>query len=315
MRTSENNPTSNQLPQGIKVDELTEAIELSGYPLQGIVASKLKDKFSVTEEWGYIDSDTKEHRCLDLFAYHPLAEDGLGSVKPSVVLLIECKRSRHPYIFFQEVVNRHIDYFPTIAGLTRGSVELQDGTNKSSREFPVASVLGLDTHPFVNPGPSRCATFSNAIPNKNRIDLSGEEPFNKIVLPLIKAHDHAYQYYKLPGKQSILFPKMLICLCVMDASMILVESPEKPDDPLMVPWVRIVRHEAVEDSRNQRAYKFYSIDAVHVDYFDEFLNQNLLPFANEFKQHAIEAEEILFRGGEVEDLNSWDWKQIRSRAK
>jgi hypothetical protein len=315
MRTSENNPISNKLPQGIKVDELTEAIELSGYPLQAIVASKLKDKYSVTEEWGYIYSDTKEHRCLDLFAYHSFTEDGLGSVKPSVVLLIECKRSRHPYIFFQEVDNRHIDNFPTIAGLTHGTVELQDRTNKNFREFPVATVLDLDTHPFVNPGPSRCATFSKAIPNKNRIALYGEEPFNKIVLPLSKAHDHAYQYYKLPGKQSILFPTMLICLCVMDASMILVEGPEKPDDPLLVPWVRIVRHEAVEDSRNQRAYKFYSIDVVHVDYFDEFQNENLLPFANEFKQHAIEAEGILFIGGEVENLNSWDWRQIRTRAK
>ncbi len=97
--------------------------------------------------------------------------------------------------------------------------------------------------------------------------------------------------------------------------MILVESPEKPNDPMMVPWVRIVRHEAVEDSRNQRTYKFYTIDAVHVDYFDEFLNQNLLPFANEFKQHAIEAEDILFRGVEVEELNSWNWKQIRRRDK
>ncbi len=315
MRASDNNPTSNQLPQSIKVDELTEAIKLSGYPLQGIVASKLKDKFSVTEEWGYIDSDTKEHRCLDLFAYLPLTNDDSGSIKPSMALLIECKRSRHPYIFFQEVVNRHINSFPTITGLTRGTVELHDSSNKNFREFPVASVLGLDTRPFINPGPSRCASFSNAIPNNKRVDLSGEEPYKKIVLPLIKAQDHAYQYYKLSSKQSVLFPKMLICICVLDASMILVESPEKPGDPVMVPWVRIVRHEAVEDSRNQLAYKFYSIDAVHVDYLDEFLNQNLLPFANEFKLRAIEAEEILFRGGEVEDLNSWDWRQIRSRAK
>lgn len=316
MRMTNTNPTRNQLPQGIKVDELITALELSGYPLQGVVASKLKDAFGITEEWGYIDSDSKEHRSLDLFAYHSLSEDASGSVKPSMALLIECKRSRHPYIFFQGVVDRPIDHFPSVAGLARGSIEIHDRSNNSFREVPGASVLGLDTHPFVNPGPPRCAAFSNAIPKGDKVDLSGAEPFNKIVLPLAKAHDHAYQMYKPPSeKPTVLFPTMLICLCVMDAPMILVESPEQAGDPLMAPWVRIVRHEAVDGSRDRGRYKFYTIDAVHMDFLDEYLNGNLLPFADVFKQRAIEAEEILFRGGEVENLNAWDWRQIRSRPK
>jgi len=95
--------------------------------------------------------------------------------------------------------------------------------------------------------------------------------------------------------------------------MILVESPDKAEDPLMTPWMRIVRHEAIDEPRSYPRHKFYTIDAVHVDYFDEYRQQYLLPYTNKFKQRAIEAEKILFRGGEVENLNTWDWRQVRSR--
>ena len=49
MRINSGNPNRNQLPAGIDETELIKAIESSGYPLQGIVASKLKDYFGVTK--------------------------------------------------------------------------------------------------------------------------------------------------------------------------------------------------------------------------------------------------------------------------
>ncbi len=314
MRVSSNNPTRNQLPQGLNAGELITAIELSGYPLQNVVASKLKNTFAVTEELGYIDIETKEHRSLDLFAYHPLVEEGSQSVKPSLVILIECKRSRHPFVFFQGVVNRPINNFPIVAGLQRGVIEIHDRSN-SSREIPGASVLGLDTHSFVNAGPPRCIAFGSAIPKGDKVDLSGSETFNKVVLPLSKSQEHAFQIYKPVTKSPIIYPTMLICLCVIDAPMVLVESPEQTNDPLLIPWTRIVRHEAVEDSRNPGKSQFYTIEAVHIDYLDEYLNDHLLPFANEFKMRTINAEDILLRGGEVDDLDQWDWRNIRSRPK
>ena len=73
---------------------------MSGYPLQGIVAEKMEFAgFKVTEEWGYIDNDTREHRSLDLFASRGLESNAAAKVIPRLDLLIECKRTIHPYVF------------------------------------------------------------------------------------------------------------------------------------------------------------------------------------------------------------------------
>ena len=66
------NPEKNSLSTGVNEAELIRAIDMSGYPLQGVVAGKLKEHFTVSEEWGYLDRDTKEHRSLDLHAFRQL---------------------------------------------------------------------------------------------------------------------------------------------------------------------------------------------------------------------------------------------------
>src|SRR5262245_18898638 len=91
MNKSSNNPAGNKLGPGINEANLVRAIESSGYPLQGFVADKLKAEFGVTQEWGFIDRDTKDHRTTDLFAFKHFP--GKGNVQPSVALLIKCKVS------------------------------------------------------------------------------------------------------------------------------------------------------------------------------------------------------------------------------
>ncbi len=72
MDKSPDNPSGNRLASGISEPNLIRAIESSGYPLQGVVVSKLQAEFGVTEEWGYIEaklSSTRirpESRCLQL---------------------------------------------------------------------------------------------------------------------------------------------------------------------------------------------------------------------------------------------------------
>jgi len=205
MRTSPENPTNNQIPAGVDLAELTASIELSGYPLQGIVASKLSSSFGVTEEWGYIDRDTQEHRNLDIFAYHSLADDLNLPVQPSLVLLIECKRSRFPYIFFQRTTNQPIRHFPAIAGLPYGRVQIYEQNGNRMREEIGAVALGLNRHSFVDAGPPTCSAFCRANLNGKKVDLSGSETYNSIVLPLGKALDHAYQLYKAQEKTAKLF--------------------------------------------------------------------------------------------------------------
>jgi hypothetical protein len=62
----------------------------------------LQKSFSVTEEWGYQDRTTQEHRTLDIFAYRKLPEENRAGllIALALVLLVECKRSQNPYMCF-----------------------------------------------------------------------------------------------------------------------------------------------------------------------------------------------------------------------
>lgn len=149
MRESKFNPSSNKIPLGIKEPVLLKAIEFSGYPLQGITASKLLAAFNVTEEWGYIDRDSKERRTIDIFAFKTLSDNKTLNIQPTLLLLIECKRSEHPYVFFQNVTDRQIPRFPQIVGIPRNIVSIHEQDSNRYQECSGDIVLGLNALSFV----------------------------------------------------------------------------------------------------------------------------------------------------------------------
>jgi hypothetical protein len=315
MRQTATNPSNNCLPPSADEAELLQAIATSGYPLQGLVAEKLQSEFFVTEEWGYIDCDTKEHRSLDVFGYKKLVEATGSVVEPALALLVECKRSVHPFVFFQNVTDRGIHGFPEVAGLKRGVVEIHETSGKRYRESKGAYALGLDKLPFAANGPPICSVFSRATLSGKKAELSGTELFNGLVLPLVKAFDHADGLYKALSQQDHLFPVLLLSLGVVDAPMILVESPHRASDPILTPWVRVLRQETVEESHSLMRFgqRDYGIDVVHIGFLDEFLSTHLMPFAKDFGQRARQMAEVLRSGGEVQDLDHWSWDQIRKK--
>src|SRR5689334_7072751 len=130
MRKASSNPPTNVIPSSIDEADLIRAVQTSGYPLQGVVAEKLERlEFKVTEEWGFIDSDSKQQRSLDIFAYKVLSGDHKDPISPRLALLIECKRTIHPYVFFKAVSEIPMSTFPVVAGV-RGSgvnIEQRDG--------------------------------------------------------------------------------------------------------------------------------------------------------------------------------------------
>lgn len=315
MRKHSANPPRNVLPPSANESELLRAIELSGYPLQGLAAETLKSEFALTEEWGYLDRDTNEHRSLDLFGYRNLAQGAGGIVRPGLVILAECKRSVHPFVFFQNVVDRLIPGFPTVAGLKRGVVDVREISGKRSSDLYGAAALGLDKLPFVGNGPAECSAFSRATLSGNKAELSGTELFNSLVLPLVKAFDHARGLHRTGQDASELRPTLLIAVGIVDAPMILVESPRQASDPILTPWVRLRRQESIEDPQSWQRYRFYGIDVIHIDFLDDYLSKHLMPFAEEFGRRAATMAEILVNGGEVENLDNWAWDQIRKRTR
>jgi hypothetical protein len=313
MRKDTQNPIGNELPSGCREEALVSAIDQSGYPLQGQVAYGLQGHFRLTEEWGYFDSSTNEHRSLDIFGYRKLIDNNTDAgVQPACVVLVECKRSTHPYVFFRLVTEPIIRGFPVVAGV-KSMIPIY--SPHMSTEVPASRVLGLDKEPFICSGPSLCSTFCRGIPKGKEIELSGVDPFKSIILPLARALDHTVAM-NLPRSSSILYPRVILAISVLDAPIILVEAPDKTSDPLLTPWVRVVRHETTSATIDARIMSlFYVVDIIHIGFLDTFIQQYLLPFSELFAKRAIKCGNILAQGGQVQNLNEWKWDQIRAKPR
>ncbi len=319
MKQKPTNPERNRIPAGIGEADLIKGIEKSGYPLQSVVADRLaKRGFYVTEEWGYSDRDSGDTRSLDVLASSDLIFDRRATVVPGLVVMIECKRSEHPYIFFRMVTQPDMFWFPSVFGLPHGGVSLREknpSKNPERHELVSASrALGLSELPFVSQGPERAASFSQAIPQGKRVDLSGTDAFNSLVLPLSKAADHARSVYGHAHgpDNSCVFARAALSVALLDAPMILIEGPDRVPEPIYTPWVRIVRQEPNLDRiSGDTPFRHYGIDAVHIDFFDEYLEKHLSPFAQEFARRSEKLGDVFLYGGEVPSLDSWSWNEIR----
>lgn len=314
MDANSNNPPTNILPPGTSSDQVEEAIKRSGYPLQTVVASQLQSYFFVAEEWSFLDRETKSLRALDIFAYkkldHTLASE--SGIFPSLVLLVECKRSELPYIFFKSASQKDVPEFPSIQALRSDEIFIKSST--VSRYFPISDCLGLKEEAFIGSGPILCTTFSKTVRKGSSLELSGSDPFNNVVLPLVNAIDHAFAYYKLSHRQDTYYPKLVLGVCVVDAPMIVADASIAPNTFTLAPWVRIVRHEVKLDVHGERVQRHYAVDIVHYGYLKQFIENHVLPFANVFAERVIKQKYILSDlEGYVRDIDSWKWEEVSSQ--
>jgi hypothetical protein len=134
----------------------------------------------------------------------------------------------------------------------------------------------------------------------------------------VKVLDYAQSLWPEVLEDEELYLRMHLGICVIESAMVLVEGPQQTNDPVLIPWVRVLREEAkakVSDSTAYSSHEFYAIDFVHVDFLESFVQEKLLPFAHEFFQRASEVAQALRRGGTVDDVNAWSWgKAIRPNS-
>lgn len=325
------NPPRNSLHSGLAIENLYEIVRRSGYPLQTAVATELQHQFVITEEWGYPDRRTEEHRTLDVFAYRRLEQEVLGgiTVVPSVVLLLECKQSTLPYFFFRSVAyqSRPVPDFPCVFGIR--PINLTAGN--STRETQATECLGLSSEPFASKGPAVCATLARAArkgkapesPSNSaeatekvkpsNLELTGKDAYQSIILPLWSAMHHMRDLY-VPISGAAIYPVLTASVCVLDAPMLLVNGP--PENPVLTlsPWVRVVRQ---EKHRRHASFSIANraIDFVHRDFLKHFVSE-FLAFADVFRSRAISLAPVLCHGyGAVSDLNNITWNEIRSVVK
>ena len=211
-------------------------------------------------------------------------------MKPRALLFIECKRSRHPYVFFQGTESSlEPRGVPQVCGLPR------------SMRTNVADALDLWHHPFFAKGPPSCATFARAISKKKDmelsgakgrdsaeerdVELSGADPYNTLILPLTKGLEHARSLVPDADPQAAQFsPALHLAVAVLDAPMVLVESPANVRDPLLSPWTRIIRWEATGQA--VPAYRWYAVDVVHFGFLTNYVEKHLLPFFGDFLERV-----------------------------
>lgn len=107
--------------------------------------------------------------------------------------------------------------FPIVSAAKLSIDEERRGVgSRSYSSAPIQVVLDLQSFPFIEE-PPRCAAFSKATLSGNKVDLSGDEPFNKIVLPLIKALQYKYQLDSEFRNVGQAIPTLLLCIGVLDA--------------------------------------------------------------------------------------------------
>lgn len=294
MNQTPNNPNANQLGAGLTEDHVRSAIEKSGYPLQTIVGDLLRFKsvaenknFQVQDEWSYIDRDTEELRTVDLLAELRLHDwEPQPRVRPHLNLLIECKQSPLPYVFFETSTTPALMDFPTIAGLRHNNIIITTDDDPSSTNYSVPQALDLYEDPFQS-ALRTCHTLSKCVRKGSEVELSGSDAYNSLVLPLGKALQH-FVRSKNPVETAWYFDcHATLAVGVLDAPMISVIVGQAGPVLTAVPWVRVVRHEYEEGADHFDHDKMRVVDVVHRDFLNVYLDSHLLPFAKRFAERVL----------------------------
>jgi hypothetical protein len=317
------NPATNRLGGGVTEQQVMDAVLRSGYPVQTTVASALgsacsgrEEGFRIQEEWCFVDSDTKELRNLDLRAdltLHGWAPQ--PRVRPNLTLLIECKRSDLPYVFFESVGHSGWINCPPVAGLRSAELVITSDDDPSSWTFDVCYSLDLQQHPFCRPL-SVCRTFSKCVRKGNELEMSGSDPYNSLVLPLTKSLSHAISS-RVPVETAWYFDADLVnAVAVLDAPMLVANQENGNSTMKACPWVRLLRHEYRVGADRTHRNEQWAIDVVHKDYFVDYLNNNLMPFSALFAERVLRHPEELATGRAfASGMGADSWRGIESRLR
>lgn len=297
MEVAPNNPPTNKLGSGLTDAEILAAVSQSGYPLQLIVANLLRPQFHIHEEWSYVDKDTHEPRTIDILAEKWLWDINQEQprVRPTLDLLVECKQSALPYVFFLSSSKPPVPNFPLLAGLFRDTLTITTDDSPSTWELPVLHALELDSHPFIKES-EYCFLFTKCVRKGKKVELSGSEPFHELVLPILKAMHH-FQTAESPTKTSQYFDcHLVIGIVILDAPMVGVLVSEQNRNLTLLPWARVVRHESKEIPDWFHKTRLFAIDIVHKDFLQYYLDKHVFPFAQEFSRLVIKHQQILASG-------------------
>lgn len=298
MEQTQNNPATNALGAGLTEKALGQAIVRSGYPLQSIVGNSLRSKLVVQDEWPYVDRVTREIRTLDVFAQNWLFDwpsRPQPRVRPTLNLIIECKQSDLPFLFFLSPERPLLDHFPMIAGLPRDDIQVDTDDSASTWKVTVPSLFGLAEHAFVTE-PPYCYTLSKCVRKGSDLILSGSDSYNSLVLPLANALLHFQTSQQPVGSAAYFDAHLALGIAVLNAPMIGCKVLQNGVRQIAVPWIRVVRHEYFEDLDYWSRSQHLVLDVVHKDFFEAYIADHVMPFAQQFATLALRHQHVLASG-------------------
>ncbi len=150
------------------------------------------------------------------------------------------------------------------------------------------------------------------------MELSGSQAYNNLILPAIKALLH-FQIAEEPPRTAAYFDAHLaLGIGVLDAPMVGVRVLDQSNELVSLPWVRVVRHEYFENLERWKRSKLLVVDIIHKDFFQRYLEEQVLPFAEEFAALAIKHQQELATGTAFAtgmERNSWHHVEPRLRPR
>lgn len=297
------NPRSNKLGKKISEKELKVAIEKSGFPLQIYVSNKIHPLFKkVYDEWSYFDDDKSIPRAIDILAEKELFKikdiKKQPKIRPILDVIIECKKSDNPYIFFLSSQKFRMPYFPIAAGTPYDDIEIsfkEKGLGGNIVE--VLASLGMYTLPF-HKLPRFCNSFTHSYKKGKQVRFSDEESYHSLMLPLLKATRYFQKIQKPKSTAKYFDCHLIIGLAVIDAPMIGVEVLKKTNKIKPIPWVRVLRHESSDKQIGPLKGKssLFAVDVIHKDFLESYLKNHLFPYAEKFSKKINLHQQILLNG-------------------
>lgn len=266
----------------------------------------LTKEFEITEEWSYVDRTTGMLRTLDMHAFRQLPVQK-KRILPGLALLIECKKSALPYVFFKSASFPRYTRFPQINGV-HPTVTITTPVNEMMRShqvLPMTVALGLVEEPFVSQERMICATFSKVVREKDHYELSGSKPYHDLLLPLVSALQHAAGSSEKQSRE-VIRPVLCLALAVIDGPMVVYDTETRSQTAASC--VRVVRHES--ERSNNAGRTTTAVDVVHIDYLDQYIDSHVIPFATEFASRISRAGTILFEGISHVERADWSWRDL-----
>ena len=297
MKQDSENPQTNNLGAGLDEKEILEAIDRAGYPLQIVISDKLKKYVRVQQEWNFTDEDSGKQRAIDIFGNKELYEmkdANKYKIRPALNLIIECKKSITPYVFFLSG-DRPWKDFPMITGIPNESIDISSDDTKDTYVANIIDAISLDEESFVNNPPASSNSFTKCVRGSSKLECSGEEPYNSLILPILKSMNY-FKKNNESVKSNYYNANLILGIGVVDGPMIGVKISEDKISPILLPWVRIIKHQSIESKHWWERDVKYAVDIIHKDYFDTYIMNHVLPFAKKFGERMQKHHKIIVNG-------------------